>query len=211
MKDIKDARINVGPPGGSAALSAVTIYRLQFGGPAPDKNLSFHGHEEALVKLITDRTVDVVVFSAPQPARLLINMKAEARRFVKLLRIDANNPDSKSIRRMYDATTMRAVNYPNLLSEDIPGLSNRIYLVAYGHRHSDDELLKRFSRSWCQNLPRLLVEGHPKWREIDPVLAELKQGWKYALPVVQEMMRCTGKTMPAQICSQHERVLGLCD
>lgn len=211
LQDIKDARINVGSLKGSTALSVLTIYRLLFDGPVPEGNLSFYGHEEALVKLITDRTVDVVAFTSPQPARLLVNMKAEARRFVKLLKFDAHHPSGKALLQRYDGTVLRASNYPNLLNEDIPGLSNRIYLVAYGHRRSDDELLTRFARAWCRNLPRLHEEGHAKWREIEPIQAALKQGWQYARPVAQEMARCVGTTLPAATCSQQERVLGLCE
>lgn len=211
LQDIRDARINVGPLKGGAALSVLTLYRLLFGGPAQEGNLSFNDAEEALVKLITDRTVDVVAFTSPQPSRLLANMKAEARRFVKLLKFDAHHPASQAILQRYEATTLRAANYPHLLNEDIPGLSNRIYLVAYGQRSDDDELLTRFARAWCRNLPRLHEEGHPKWREIEPVLAALKQGWQYARPVAQEMARCMGKPLPTPTCSQQERVLGLCD
>lgn len=211
MQDIRDARINVGPLKSGAALSALTLYRLLFGGPVPEGKLSFHDSEEALVKLITDRTVDVVAFNSPQPARLLANMKTEARRFVKLLKFDAHHPASQAILQRYDATILRAANYPSLLNEDIPGLSNRIYLVAYGHRRSDDELLTRFARAWCRNLPRLHEEGHAKWRDIEPVQAALKPGWQYARPVAQEMARCLGRPLPALSCSQQERVLGLCE
>jgi TRAP-type uncharacterized transport system substrate-binding protein len=211
LQDIKSARIDVGPAKSGTALTVLTLYRFLFGEPVPDGNLSFLGPEQALVKLITDRTVDVVSFTSPQPARLLVNMKADARRFVKLLKFDANHPASQAILQRYDATTLRASSYPNLLHEDIPALSNRLYLVAYGQRRGDDELLTRIARTWCRNLPRLHDEGHAKWREIEPMQAGLKQGWQYATPVAREMARCAGQALPKPSCSQLDRVLGLCE
>lgn len=211
LQDIRDARINIGPLKSGAALSATSIYRLLFGVPIPDHKVSFYGHEEALVKLITDLTVDVVVFVAAQPAKLLANMKPEARRFIKVLKFDASQAGSEAILQIYGASTVRAASYPNLLSEDIPSIATRVYLVAYGQRRDEDANLARFSRAWCKYIPRMQAEGHSKWREIEPALSDLKPGWNYAKPVVQELTRCTGKVPPAVVCSQQERVLGLCE
>lgn len=215
VHDIRDARINVGPLKSGTALSATTLYRLLFDAPIPDDKVSFLGHEDALVKLITDQTVDVVVLVAAQPARLLANMKPEARRFIKLLKFDAAHPSSAAALRIYGAATVRVASYPNLLAEDMPGLAARIYLVAYGHRRGEDDAqLARFARAWCQNLPRLKAEGHPKWREIELALPDLKPGWHYAKPAARELARCTGgvpASLSADTCSQQERVLGLCE
>lgn len=215
VHDIRDARINVGPLKSGTALSATTLYRLLFDAPIPDDKVSFLGHEDALVKLITDQTVDVVVLVDGQPAKLLANMKPEARRFIKLLKFDASHPSSAAALRIYGAATVRAASYPNLLAEDMPGLAARIYLVAYGHRRGEDDAqLVRFARAWCQNLPRLKAEGHPKWREIELALPDLKPGWHYSKPAARELARCAGGVpapLSADTCSQQERVLGLCE
>ena len=65
-----------------------------FGAPLPDANASFLSNEEALVKLISDKSVDVVVVVAGQPAKLLVDMKPEARKLIKLLKFDPDNPAS---------------------------------------------------------------------------------------------------------------------
>jgi len=42
-----------------------------------------------------DKTVDVVVVAAGQPAPLISNMKPEAQKFIKLLKFDPEHPSSK--------------------------------------------------------------------------------------------------------------------
>ncbi|HZV53681.1 MAG TPA: TAXI family TRAP transporter solute-binding subunit [Rhodocyclaceae bacterium] len=191
IQDIQDARINVGPLEGGTALAVSTLYRLLFETPIPGGKTSFLDHEEALAKLITSRTVDVVAILADQPTKLIANMKPEARRFVRLLKFDASHPRSAAVLQTFSAATIRATSYPNLLAEDMPALASRIYLVAHGYRQGeDDELLARLARGWCQNLPRLQAEGHAKWREVEIGLPALKPGWQYAPPSAQEIAFC---------------------
>src|SRR4051812_7917573 len=121
VHEIKDAKINVGPLRSGTAMSATTIYRQLFGAPLPDANTSFLTNEEALVKLVSDKSLDVVVVVLGQPAKLLVDMKPEARKLIKLLKFDPANPASAGALKTYFPATIRASNYPNLLSEDIPG------------------------------------------------------------------------------------------
>jgi uncharacterized protein len=214
VHDIRNARINVGPLKSGTGLTATTLYRLLFDAPIPDDRVTFLDHEDALVRLISDQTVDVVMMVAEQPARLLANMKPEARRFIKLLKFDATNATAASALRVYDATTVRAASYPNLLADDMPALAATVYLVTYGpRRDEDDARLARFAKAWCKQLPRMQSEGSPQWREVELAPAELKPEWHYARTAVQETTRCSGieTPMPAATCSQQERVLGLCE
>jgi TRAP-type uncharacterized transport system substrate-binding protein len=214
VHDIRDARINIGPIKSGSALTATTLYRLLFDAPIPDDRVSFLDHEDALVKLITDQTVDVVIMVAEQPARLLASMKPEARRFIKLLKFDASHAASASVLGVYDSVPVRASSYPNVLAEDIPALATTLYLVTYGpRRDEDDARLARFAKAWCKQLPRMQTEGHSQWRELALAPAELKPGWHYAKTAFAELARCAGSTapVPADTCSQQERVLGLCE
>ena len=213
IHEIRDARINVGPVGSAAALTATTLYRLLFDAPLAEDKASFLAPEEALVKLITDRTVDVVAVVGAEPARLLADMKPKARDFVKLLKFDPAHPGATAGLRLYGATTVHAASYPNLLTEDTAGLAVRIYLAAYGLRRGDyDAQLARLARAWCQNLPRLKAEGHPKWRDVELAMPELASGWHYARPAARELARCSGTApLPAETCSLQGRVLGLCE
>ena len=47
-------------------------------------------------------------------------MKPEARKLIKLLKFDPNQPSSKAALKTYVAATVRASSYPNLLIEDFP-------------------------------------------------------------------------------------------
>jgi TRAP-type uncharacterized transport system substrate-binding protein len=237
VHDIRDARINVGPLGSSSALSATTLFRLMFGNPMADDRTGFLGHEEALAKLITDKTVDVVAMVGEQPAKLLADMRPEARRYVKLLRFDAAHPTAAAALKVYSASAVRPASYPNLLSDNLPTVALRIYLVAYMLRPAElDVPVGRLTQALCQNLPRLKAEGHPVWREVElagkitlqvpsadgnPQVREmdlsepaLAVGWHYAKASQRELRRCSNASAaapPGDVCSQQDRVLGLCE
>jgi uncharacterized protein len=215
VHDIRGARINTGPIGSGTALTTTTLYRLMFGEPIPDAKASFFSNEDALAKLVTDKTIDVVAVIAGQPAKLLIDMKPESRQYIKLLKFDPGHPSSAAALETYFQTVVYARNYPNLLSEDLPSLAVRAYLVTYdfnlGHTR---EHLARLVRSLCRNASLLQASGHPKWREVDFSLPELGRGWLYYRPTASEIRACmAARATPVaapRVCSQQERVLGLC-
>jgi TRAP transporter TAXI family solute receptor len=216
IHEIKDARINAGELGSGTALTTATLYRLMFNEPMAEAKTSFLTNEDALVKLIGDKSVDVVAVIAGQPAKLLVDMKPEARQFIKLLKFDPNQAASKAALKTYFPATVRASSYPSLLTEDLPGLAVRAYLVTYDYYlKGTQEYLARFARSLCQNFPALQEKGHPKWREVDLSLPDLGRGWFYYPPTSKEIRACIAartspKTLPARACSQQERILGLC-
>jgi uncharacterized protein len=222
VHEIRDAKINVGPLLSGTAMTATTLYRQMFGSASPEASTSFLSNEEALVKLTGDRSVDVVVVVAGQPAKLLADMKPEARQLVKLLRFDPNHAASKAALGTYVNATVRAASYPNLLAEDLPGLAVQAYLVTYDYdREGTIGTMRRFARSLCQNFPTLQAKGHPKWREVQLALPPLKAGWSYYPPTQRELASCAApaptppaavapRPAPGKACSQQERVLGLC-
>lgn len=218
VHEIRDAKINVGPLRSGTAMSATTIYRLMFGTPLPEANTSYLSNEEALVKLIGDRSVDVVVVVAGQPARLLVDMKPEARQLIKLLRFDPEDPAGKAALKTYFPATVRASSYPSLLAEDLPAVAVKAFLVTYDYRSAHTAAsLGAFARSLCRQMEALREQGHPKWREVDLRLPGLGEGWSYS-PITQPALRdCGANTSasaraarPARACSQQETVLGLC-
>ena len=91
VHEIKDARINTGPVGSGTALTTTTLYRLMFNEPLSESKASLLSNEDALLKLITDKSVDVVAIVAGQPAKLFTDMKPEVRQFIKMLKFDANH------------------------------------------------------------------------------------------------------------------------
>ena len=218
LHDIKDAKINGGLVGSGAALITHTLYRMMFNGPVPDANASYLSNEEALVKLISDKSVDVVVVAAGQPAPLIANMKPEAQKFIKLLKFDPSHPTSKSALTVYSQSTVLATSYPNLLTADFTTISVGAFLVTYDYNLKGTvDHFTRFGKSLCQNFPKLQAEGHPKWKEVDLALPTLGPGWIYYSPTTREIRACLAKkpkTVPAKpvkTCSPEERILGLCN
>ncbi|HUL92653.1 MAG TPA: TAXI family TRAP transporter solute-binding subunit [Burkholderiales bacterium] len=218
IHDIRDAKINGGVLGSGAALITHTLYRMMFNGPVPEANASFLSNEEALVKLIGDKSVDVVVVAAGQPAPLIANMKPEAQKFVKLLKFDPDHPSSKLPLTVYSSSTVKASSYPNLLREDFTTVSVGAFLVTYDYNlEGTVDYLTRFARSLCQNFSTLQAQGHPKWREVSLTLPTLGPGWTYYPPTTRELRACLGRAKakapakPARQCSAEERILGLCN
>lgn len=214
VHDIRDARINVGPLRSGTAMSATTIYKQLFGTAMPEARTSYLPNEEALVKLVVDKSVDVVVVVAGQPAKLLVDMKPEARKLVKLLKFDPANPLGAQALKTYFPATVRAANYPNLLAEDVPAVAVKAFLVTYDYRTAGSvQRLASLARSLCENFARLQAEGHPKWREVQLALPALGRGWAYYRPMERELRSCIAKSEAARavpVCNQDTRILGLC-
>lgn len=216
IHEIRNAKINAGELGSGTALTSTTLYRLMFNSPIPDANASFLSNEDALVKLITDKTIDVVAVIAGQPAKLFVDMKPEARKLIKLLKFDPGQAASQAALKTYVAATVRATSYPNLLQDDVPALAVKAYLVTYDFNlNTTQEYLRRFARSICQNFPVLQEKGHPKWREVEIALPDLGRGWLYYPVAASELRACVAarakpKAPPPRACTQQEQILGLC-
>jgi hypothetical protein len=217
VHEIKDAKLNAGELGSGTALTTTTLYRLMFNAPIPEANATYLSYEDALVKLTTDKSIDAVAYIAGQPAKLLVDMTPEARKLVKLLKFDPSQPSSQAALKTYVAATVRGSSYPNLLTEDLPALAVKAYLVTYDFTLPATEgYLRRFARSLCQNFSTLQEKGHPKWREVEVALPDLGRGWLYYPAAANELRACVGgkaKPMaapPSKTCSRQEQILGLC-
>ena len=216
VHEIRDQRINAGEVGSGTALTTSTLYRLMFGAALPDSTTTFLGNESALLKLIDDKSVDVVAIVAGQPAKLLADMKPEARQFIRLLKADPQHPSTRAALQTYFPATVRATSYPNILTEDVSGFAVRAFLVTYDYnlKHSK-EALSALAQSLCQNFATLQEKGHPKWREVQLSLPGLGRGWQYSPATSRELRACArpvaAKPAPrARECTQSERILGLC-
>jgi TRAP transporter TAXI family solute receptor len=214
LHDLKDARINGGLVGSGAAFITHTLYRMMFGATMPEGNASYLANADALVKLITDRSVDVAVVAAGQPAPIIANMKPEAQKFIKLLKFDPAHPASKRALNVYAPATVRAGSYPNLLAEDFTTISVGAFLVTYDYNlQSTVDYLVRFARTLCKQFPLLQEKGHPKWREVSLALPGLNKGWTYYAPTARELRSCIAAketAARAKACSAEEKILGFC-
>ncbi|MBB1073440.1 TAXI family TRAP transporter solute-binding subunit [Rhodoferax sp. 4810] len=220
IHDIKNVKINAGELGSGTALTSSTLYRAMFGSTMPDAQTSYLSNEEALAKLVTDQSVDVVAIVAGQPAKLLVDMKPESRKLIKLLKFDPSHASSEAVLKTYFSTSVRASNYPNLLAADLPALAVKAFLVTYDFQlQGTGSHLRNLARSLCQNFPLLQEKGHPKWREVELALPDLGRGWFYYGPTARELRTCIAgesrpgfgsRSQPVKACSQQERILGLC-
>jgi TRAP transporter TAXI family solute receptor len=213
VHEIRDAKINVGPLKSGTAMSATTIYRLMFNQAIPDDATSFLSNEDALVKLVSDKTLDVVIAVGGQPFRLLVDMKPEARSLIKLLKIDPNHAATKAALKTYFASAVRTTNYPNLLTEDVPGFAVKAFLVTYDYTLTSTlDNLSRFAKSLCDNFEALQTQGHPKWKEVELAMPEVGTGWIYSPPTARELKRCMANAKPVRKpCTTEQKILGLCE
>lgn len=212
VHEIRDSKLNVGPLRSGTAMSSTTLYRLMFERSVSDDRVSFLSNEDALVKLTGDKSIDVVVVVAGQPAKLLVDMKPEARALIKLLKFDAEHPASKAALKTYFPSTVRAASYPNLLTEDVAGVAVKAYLVTYDYNlPATQTRLAQFAKSMCQNFEQLQSEGHPKWKEVSLAMPQLGQGWSYYAPTAKELAPCAQKAAkPVKACTTEQKILGLC-
>ncbi len=179
LHQIAGARINVGPLDGGTALTGATLYRLMFGTPLPAAKTSFLPHDKALVKLLTDRSIDVVILVAPRAARLLTEMTPKARRFIKLLAFDPGHPTSNEVLKTYHTVTISPVSHPNLVSAELTALALQIYLVTREHNGNDSTGLERMAAIWCREFPGIQT----RWTDGRPSSVPepaLTPGWLYS-------------------------------
>jgi TRAP-type uncharacterized transport system substrate-binding protein len=179
LHQIAGARINVGPLDGGTALTAATLYRLMFGTPLPAAKASFLPHDKALVKLLTDRSIDVVVLVAPRTAKLLSEMTPKARRFIKLLAFDPGHSTSSEVLKTYHTASISPVTHPNLVSTELTALAMQIYLVTREQNENDSMGLERMAAIWCKEFPGIQA----RWANERPTSAPepaLAPGWRYS-------------------------------
>lgn len=224
VSDIRDSRINLGPPGSGSALTATNLYRSMFGVPPEPAATTALSNEEALVKLTTDKSIDVVVVVAGQPARLFAEMTPQARQYIKLLPVDPLAPETLSLAAPYSQAVIRRSVYPKWLAEDVPAFAVQSLLVTWDvHTTQARDSLVRLAESMCQNFDRLKAEGHAKWREVSLGQPPLPRGWLYYTPTRKVLSTCAGAAEARMValitaaagteanrCSPDRALLGLC-
>ena len=213
VHDIRDARINIGPPGSGAAMTAATLYRLMFGTGIEPGKASTLAHEEALVRLARDKSLDVVVIVAGQPTPYLTGMEPGVEKHFKLLKFDAAAPASAALGKAYATAALKAASYPRWLSADLPSLAVKTYLVTYDYRSAHSQaVMERFATSLCRNFASLQREGHPKWRQVALKLPALAEGWRYYGPTERILDTCPATSARATdaACPVEREALGFC-
>jgi TRAP transporter TAXI family solute receptor len=224
IHEIRDQRISMGPLGSGTALTSATLYRQMFGAALADDKAQFLSNEEGLSRLVTDKSVDVVIIVAGQPAKVLADMQPEAKELIKLLKFDPDHPASKEAVKTYFPATVRSSSYPNLLTQDVPTLAVKAFLITYNYdQQYTRNNLAGFAHSLCTNFGKLQAEGHPKWKEVKLELPEVGRGWTYYSETSRQIQSCLSGAAAAapaaartaapgrRTCNQQETILGICN
>ncbi|MDM0114053.1 TAXI family TRAP transporter solute-binding subunit [Variovorax sp. J22R133] len=225
IHEIKGKKLGVGALGSGTALTSRTLYQLMFGEPIAPENAQYLTNEDALVKLTVDKTIDVAIIVAGQPAKLFTDMQPDARKFIKILKLDEKAPETVRARKTYFPATIRASSYSAWLTNDIPTWTVKAYLVTYDYGlQTTVGYLNRFADSLCTNFDKLQANGHPKWKQVKLELPALGQGWRYYGPMEKRLRACIathtaaattassparGKA-PPRPCTEQELVLAIC-
>ncbi|MEN3354706.1 MAG: uncharacterized protein V7640_2864 [Betaproteobacteria bacterium] len=190
IHQIQGARINVGIERSSRRWTVERLYGAMFDVAVPAANMNFLRDEEALKNLVYDRTVDVVVVVAGQPAKLLSTLAPKISGSIKLLKLDPQHAASRRAIDVYLPATVRAANYRAWVPEDTATLATMAFLVSTGDAPPDSAgSLEMFAQSFCRKLPLLRRDGHPKWREVQPGL-EIDVGWAYSAVAKTALQTC---------------------
>lgn len=225
IHEIRNKKIGVGPIGSGTALTSRTLYQLMFDEPMPAASAQYLTNEEALAQLTVEKTIDVAIIVAGQPAKLFTDMKPEARKYIKILKLDDAAVETARAKKTYFPATIRTASYSTWLTEDVPTLTVKAYLVTYDYGlQSTVGNLVRFAESLCTNFDKLQASGHPKWKQVRLELPPLRQGWRYYGPMEKRLRSCiAGQTAAAasnftssnppprtRPCTEQEVVLGIC-
>jgi len=191
IHDIREAKINLGPSKSSRGRTVALLYEQMFGASIPAANVSFFTDEQALIKLVGDRTIDAMALIAAQPAKWLVDLPPQMRQSIRLLKLDPEHPASRRAIQRYLPATIRVASYDAWLREDTLTLAVMSFLVTSDYTdQAAIERLEMFTRSLCRNLPVLRREGHPKWREVQPDL-KLDASLHYSAPAEAAFHSCS--------------------
>ena len=130
--------------GSGTALTTSTLYRQMFGDAMPEARTTFLNNEDALVKLIGDKSVDVVVDRCRPAGQAPRRHEARGEAAHQAAQGGSGKCRNAAPRcSTYFPATVRAASYPNLLTEDVPAVAVRAFLVTYDY----DTSTKRGRRS----------------------------------------------------------------
>lgn len=196
IHEIRNAKLNIGPSTGSRGLTAVRLYERMFGKPIPQDNLSGFSDDEALSKLVNEKSIDAMIVVAGQPSAWLAEIPPQLASSIKLLKHDREHPTGQRAIEAYLPTTIRRQSYSKWLHENTPALATMTFLV--GSEGTSTEALERFdlfTDSFCRNLDRLRSQGHPKWREVQ-VGFDIDTGWPYSPRAKKVFHACLAEAKP---------------
>jgi TRAP-type uncharacterized transport system substrate-binding protein len=196
IHEIRNAKLNAGPSTGSRGLTAARLYERMFGKPIPQDNLTGFSDDDALLKLVNEKSIDAMIVVAGQPSAWLAEIPPQLAGSIKLLKHDREHPAGQKAIEAYLPTTIRRQSYSKWLNENTPALATMTFLV--GAEGTSTDALARFdlfADSFCRNLDRLRSQGHPKWREVQ-LGFDIDTGWPYSPRAKKVFQACLADAKP---------------
>jgi len=210
--DLRDKKISIGKQKSGSAMTSYLLYSELFNEEL--KNSKTQTFNEALRDLDKGE-IDAIIKVAGQPVvRLNQKMSKESSKYIRLLSYNEKNTAHKPIKNYYTADIKRE-SY-KWLSQDIPTLSIKSYLITYNYSNEREHYyIKRFIKSLYKHLPKLRKEAtpdlstpHPKWKEVSETCeASLPNEWQY-YKVMDDLCQNEGNSRGG--CSRRDKALGLC-
>lgn len=168
LQDLEGKRINVGPKETGPWITSSIIRALE--------ELSWQDSnllpQDALLALV-ENDIDGMIYTVGQPWGLAQMMDAETASQIKLL-----DYQSEELAPYFSSSVIPADTYPGQ-SQDVGLHATKAIMVTYNYEDGGDGKPARFSRYYEQiydlvgaiveNLDDLRKNGHPKWKEIDPL------------------------------------------
>jgi hypothetical protein len=192
LHEMRDARINIGPAGSGSRVTALRLYARMFG--APPAAFSELAHDEALSKLLNERSLDVVLVVAAQPVKWLEALPRDVGASIRLLHAEPGHASTVRAVEDYLPARIRAGEY-RWLDGDVASLASMAFMVADPRadvRVRDE--IAALAAAMCRRLPELRARGHPKWREVQPGL-RLDAGWRLWPPAQSAFDVCAANAV----------------
>ena len=192
VHELEGRRVNLGPAGSGAEITASRLWERMFGAPAAPEIAHRLEDGAALRKLLDDGSIDAMVVVAGQPARWLERLPPEIGQRLRLLPIDPQHPFSQRAIETYLPTVVRAGSYPGWVGANVPALASMSFLASFAEDDpSGARRVADLARALCRELPTLRRDGHPKWREVQPEF-QPETGWPYSPTATAALRDCAG-------------------
>jgi hypothetical protein len=162
LGDLRGRRINVGPDGSARAASGAALYRALFGASPSKSTASALPRDVALRQMLATGEPEAVLLFDGQPSSWLAALPADTRHGLRLLRLEPAEPAARRALQRY--LPGRLASGIDGDGDSIPTLREVTFLIAPASARDVAPLL----RALCDHLPALRLDGHPKWREVDP-------------------------------------------
>ena len=164
LGDLRGRRINVGPDGSARAASGAALYRALFGESPSRSASSALSRDDALRQMLANGEPEALLLFDGQPSTWFAALPASTRHALRLLRLDPGEPaGGRALQRYLPGHLAPGVDDGGT---PIPTLREVTFLIAPASTRDAAPVL----RALCDHLPTLRLDGHPKWREVDPAL-----------------------------------------